>query len=168
MNAVDTIKQHVIDPEICIRCNTCEDTCPIGAVTHDDANYVVDAAICDRCMDCVTPCPTGAIDNWRIVPAERAYSLEQQFSWEILPDEGDLESADDIHTDAAAGADSLVVAPEAFSATQTSVSESSQANASKRLNATLPPWSAAHPYTNLYGPKANEPFITATVTGNFR
>ena len=29
-------KQHLIDPEICIRCNTCEATCPVGAVTHDD------------------------------------------------------------------------------------------------------------------------------------
>ena len=34
-------KQHLIDPEICIRCNTCEETCPVGAVTHDDNNYVV-------------------------------------------------------------------------------------------------------------------------------
>ena len=37
-------KQHLIDPEICIRCNTCEETCPVDAVTHDDNNYVVDAA----------------------------------------------------------------------------------------------------------------------------
>ena len=35
------IKQHLIDPEICIRCNTCEATCPVGAITHDDRNYVV-------------------------------------------------------------------------------------------------------------------------------
>jgi benzoyl-CoA 2,3-dioxygenase component A len=34
--------------------------------------------------------------------------------------------------------------------------------------ATLPPWSAAHAYTNLYGPKATERSITATVVGNVR
>ncbi len=60
-------KQHLIDPEICIRCNTCEATCPVGAVTHDDTNYVVDAAKCNFCLDCIAPCPTGSIDNWRIV-----------------------------------------------------------------------------------------------------
>src|SRR6516225_267567 len=65
-------KQHLIDPEICIRCNTCEATCPVGAVTHNDANYVVDAEKCNSCMDCIAPCPTGSIDNWRVVKS--AYS----------------------------------------------------------------------------------------------
>ena len=81
MNA--PLKQHLIDPEICIRCNTCEEACPIDAVTHDDNNYVVDASICNYCMDCISPCPTGAIDNWRVVAAP--YSLDDQFSWTDLP-----------------------------------------------------------------------------------
>ncbi len=34
--------------------------------------------------------------------------------------------------------------------------------------ATVPPWSAAHAYTNLYGPKAAAKTLTATVTGNVR
>jgi benzoyl-CoA 2,3-dioxygenase component A len=39
--AVDTIlKQHLIDPETCIRCGTCEQMCPESAISHDDANYV--------------------------------------------------------------------------------------------------------------------------------
>jgi len=42
------IKQHLIGPEICIRCNTCETTCPSGAISHDD-NYVVDATKCKLC-----------------------------------------------------------------------------------------------------------------------
>ena len=28
-------RQHLIDPETCIRCNTCEETCPVNAITHD-------------------------------------------------------------------------------------------------------------------------------------
>jgi benzoyl-CoA 2,3-dioxygenase component A len=81
----DLKKQHVIDPEICIRCNTCEDTCPVGAVTHNDANYVVDPAKCNYCLDCVAPCPTGAIDNWRVVRARDLYTLAQQMEWTELP-----------------------------------------------------------------------------------
>ena len=49
------VKQHLIDPEICIRCGTCEDICPIDAVTHDDENYVVDMGKCDLCMSCIAP-----------------------------------------------------------------------------------------------------------------
>src|SRR3954469_12363105 len=87
MDASDVIflKQHLIDPEICIRCNTCESVCPVKAITHDSNNYVVDAAICNLCMACVPPCPTGSIDNWRTVPQARAYTLEEQFGWSELP-----------------------------------------------------------------------------------
>ena len=81
------LKQHLIDPEICIRCNTCEATCPVNAITHDDNNYVVRADVCNGCMACISPCPTGSIDNWRAVPVGRAYSIEEQFSWEELPGE---------------------------------------------------------------------------------
>ena len=54
-----TLRQHLIDPEICIRCNTCEETCPVHAVSHDARNYVVDPALCNSCNDCIAPCPTG-------------------------------------------------------------------------------------------------------------
>lgn len=81
------LKQHLIDPEICIRCNTCEATCPVNAITHDDNNYVVRADVCNGCMACISPCPTGSIDNWRAVPVARAYTVEEQFSWEELPGE---------------------------------------------------------------------------------
>ena len=77
------VKQHLIDPEVCIRCNTCEATCPVGAVTHDDHNYVVDPAKCNYCMDCIAPCPTGSIDHWLVTA--RPFSLEEQFSWLELP-----------------------------------------------------------------------------------
>jgi benzoyl-CoA 2,3-dioxygenase component A len=88
---VAPLKQHLIDPEICIRCNTCEESCPVDAVTHDDNNYVVNAEICNYCMDCISPCPTGAIDNWRVVTAP--YSLDEQYSWSDLPAQQEIESS---------------------------------------------------------------------------
>lgn len=86
-------KQHVIDPEICIRCNTCEETCPINAVTHNDDNYVVDPQKCNYCMDCISPCPTGAIDNWRLV--QNAYSIKDQFDWFELPEQKEITNTSD-------------------------------------------------------------------------
>ncbi|WP_025897005.1 benzoyl-CoA 2,3-epoxidase subunit BoxA [Sneathiella glossodoripedis] len=84
-------KQHLIDPEICIRCYTCEMTCPIGAIEHDDNNVVVNADICNFCMDCIPVCPTGSIDEWRVVSTP--YSLEDQYEWTELPAQEDFPSS---------------------------------------------------------------------------
>ncbi|MGE0858831.1 MAG: benzoyl-CoA 2,3-epoxidase subunit BoxA [Gammaproteobacteria bacterium] len=156
--AAGVIKQHLIDPEICIRCNTCEATCPVGAITHDSRNYVVDVDKCNLCLACVPPCPTGSIDNWRSVPREAAYTVDAQFGWDELPGE--------LPPEAFSGSDDLAAAP-TESAPAPLVGEA-VAFSSARYNATLPPWSAAHPYTNLYGPRAAEASITATVVGNVR
>jgi len=86
------LKQHLIDPEICIRCYTCEMTCGVGAISHDDNNVVVDASLCQFCMDCIPVCPTGSIDEWRVVA--EPYSVEDQFTWEDLPDQQDVKEAD--------------------------------------------------------------------------
>ena len=168
------LKQHVIDPEICIRCNTCEAICPVGAITHDSRNYVVKADVCNFCMDCISPCPTGSIDNWRMVPKAKAYSIEEQLGWDELP--APL-SNDELAALGGSEADVQAAAQEAQAAMQ-SASASSAASVgaaapsavatSPSYGATTPPWSAAHPYTNLYGPKAAEKTITATVTGNVR
>ena len=86
------LKQHLIDPEICIRCYTCEMTCPIEAIEHDDNNVVVDASKCNHCMDCIPVCPTGSIDNWRVV--NTPYSVQEQLEWMDLPEQEELESSD--------------------------------------------------------------------------
>ena len=84
-------KQHLIDPEICIRCYTCEMTCPEEAIEHDDMNVVVDPEKCNFCMDCIPVCPTGSIDEWRVVPArDQAYSLEDQYDWMELPIQAEI------------------------------------------------------------------------------
>ena len=93
-------KQHLIDPEVCIRCNTCEATCPVGAVTHDDNNYVVDPAKCNYCMDCISPCPTGSIDHWFVV--DDPFSLDDQFGWLELPPAPAIAAVDALEDEAAA------------------------------------------------------------------
>ena len=124
------LRQHLIDPEICIRCNTCEETCPVDAVTHNEDNYVVDAAKCGFCLSCISPCPTGAIDNWRTV--DEPYSIEEQFEWDELP--GEQETAD---TDE----------QEALEDYATELLEIAHAGQGGR--AVAPP-SAAHPRVNMY------------------
>jgi benzoyl-CoA 2,3-dioxygenase component A len=146
MSTADTVVQHLIDPEVCIRCNTCEATCPIGAISHDARNYVVDFGKCGACNACVPPCPTGAIDHWLTVRKAEAYSLDDQFGWDSLP-EANAEAVP-----AGAGIPDEV-------RQQTEVAHPPQ------MCSTSPPWSAAQAYVNLYTPA--KPAI-AKVTGNYR
>jgi benzoyl-CoA 2,3-epoxidase subunit A len=143
------LKQHLIDPEICIRCNTCEATCPVGAITHDANNYVVDPEKCNFCMDCISPCPTGSIDNWRVVPKVNAFTLDEQLGWTELPTQTDLGDASPGTTDALE--DEV---------------EKLLAEAHKGVGGkTMAPPSAAKPSVNLF--RRDKPAI-ATVQGNFR
>ena len=168
MNTSAILKQHLIDPEICIRCNTCESICPVQAITHDSRNYVVDARKCNFCMDCISPCPTGSIDNWRLVPKSQPYSLEEQFSWDDLPAEKTREQLAELGVAEAAtdSAEDLVAQAQMDAAAQDPTGEAPFN--SSAFGATTPPWSAAHAYANLYGPKAADKFVTATVVGNVR
>jgi len=165
--AADTriLRQHLIDPEICIRCNTCEATCPVDAITHDDTNYVVKADVCNGCMACISPCPTGSIDNWRDVPRTQAYSIEEQFGWDELPAELPAEQLAAALQDGATADADTEVEPAVAEAERKSASEpaAEPAFVSAAWGSTVPPWSAAHAYTNLYPPKSP---TTATVVGN--
>jgi len=149
--AIAPTKQHLIDPEICIRCNTCEETCPVDAVTHDDNNYVVDPQKCNFCLDCVAPCPTGSIDNWRIVATP--YSLEEQFSWSELPAQQQIE---------------IAAMAESGEGVEAADDEAARLIAEAHLGAggkSVAPASAARPKINLYN--RGKPAL-ATVTGNLR
>ena len=147
MNAL--VKQHLIDPEICIRCYTCEMTCPIGAIEHDDNNVVVDAGKCDSCMDCIPVCPTGSIDEWRIV--ETPYSLEDQYAWTELPDQEEISPSESAEDAAAEQSDPIAA-----------LLEEAHKGAGGKAK---PPASASHPSVNLY--TLGNP-VEAVVQGNFR
>ncbi len=147
-------RQHLIDPEICIRCNTCEEICPVDAITHDARNYVVKFDVCNGCLACISPCPTGAIDSWRNVEPTSAYTLEDQYGWDVLPDTRELDNFE-----ASLGATGAVAE------TPAEVQQITDVATSGHGGPALAPWSASHPYVNLYSP-ANP--VTATVTGNYR
>ena len=173
MTEMLVIQQHLIDPEICIRCNTCEATCPVQAITHDSRNYVVDAEKCNLCMACIAPCPTGSIDNWRTLPHLKAYTPDEQLTWDELPPEWSAAQLAEAGVTADAASDNQEVLassqpnksePAAFEPAGAESTGISPFNSSA-YGATLPPWSAAHAYTNLHGPKS--PLI-ATVAGNVR
>ncbi|MCW2307834.1 benzoyl-CoA 2,3-epoxidase subunit BoxA [Rhodobium gokarnense] len=143
------VKQHLIDPEICIRCNTCEETCPIDAVTHNDDNYVVLAEKCNFCMSCIAPCPTGAIDNWRVVL--EAYPIDEQFEWFELPEQEEISgAAEAAESDDAVEDDVARLLHEAHE------------GAGGKVH---PPASASAPSINLYNRKHP---LTAVVQGNYR
>ena len=128
--SIEVLRQHLIDPEICIRCNTCEETCPVDAITHDENNYVVKADICNGCMACVPPCPTGAIDNWRMVLKPDAYSIDEQFGWDVLPEQGTMAVAAPADSGASVAADDASL-------------EAPGVEVDTVRGSTVPPWSAA-------------------------
>ncbi|KHQ54437.1 benzoyl-CoA 2,3-epoxidase subunit BoxA [Mameliella alba] len=143
------LKQHLIDPEICIRCYTCEMTCPVGAIEHDENNVVVNADACDFCMDCIPVCPTGSIDEWRVV--EKPYSLEEQYEWMELPEQGEVSVAESAEDGTESGED-----PVAALLAEAHKGAGGKAKA---------PASAAKPTVNLYN-LANP--VEAVVQGNYR
>jgi benzoyl-CoA oxygenase/reductase BoxA protein len=145
-------RQHLIDPEICIRCNTCEETCPVKAITHDARNYVVDPTKCESCMACIAPCPTGAIDNWRLVPATEPYRLDEQLTWDVLPGEKSVDLDPRAVT---------TPAPERLIPAARVAASAPAAGP----GASVRPWSASEPQVKIYTHRA--PAI-ATVVGNYR
>jgi len=142
------IKQHLIDPEICIRCGTCEEVCQIDAVTHNDDNYVVDVDKCNYCMDCIAPCPTGSIDNWRVVKS--GHSVDEQLGWDELPEQEEFDEAEN---------DPALEAVE--DEIERMLAEAHAGTGGKPIA----PASASQPSVNLYN---RERPAVATVQGNFR
>jgi benzoyl-CoA 2,3-dioxygenase component A len=98
------------------------------------------------------------------MPRIKAYSLAEQLTWDELPVE--LSAAE---RQALVGDSAGEPAPEPAAEPVAQADPTGQtAFNSAAFGATVPPWSAAHAYTNLYGPKAAQKTVTATVVGNVR
>ncbi len=144
------VKQHLIDPEICIRCYSCEAACPIGAIEHDGVNVVVKAETCNFCMSCIPVCPTGSIDEWRVV--ETPYSLADQYGWGELPRQQEF----------AQGASEADTSLEALDDPVAALLAEAHAGAGGKAKA---PATASKPSVNVY--PLGKP-VEATVQGNYR
>jgi benzoyl-CoA 2,3-dioxygenase component A len=95
------------------------------------------------------------------MPKVKAYSTEEQLTWDELP-----AALTEAELQAMGVSGDAVAAPAAEPAPAQAVNASGEAAFnSAAYGSTLPPWSAAHAYTNLYGPKTP---TQATVVGNFK
>lgn len=144
-------RQHLIDPDVCIRCSTCEDICPPRAIVHDARQYAIHFDKCDGCGKCIPPCPTGAIESYR--QTREPYSVPAQLAWESLPED-----------EAADGSPSELERPQGGAEIPEDV-RLIVAEATRTEGVVPPPWSAAHPYVGLYSP--SRPLVAA-VSGNYR
>lgn len=45
----------------CVKCLTCVDICPVGAIKERDTQVVVNPDECIDCGVCISECPNGAI-----------------------------------------------------------------------------------------------------------
>ncbi|MFO7985312.1 MAG: 4Fe-4S binding protein [Desulfatiglandaceae bacterium] len=50
----------VVDPKRCVGCGTCQEVCPVGAITVDEIAHV-DSSWCKGCGACVAQCPREAL-----------------------------------------------------------------------------------------------------------
>lgn len=89
------VRQHLIDPDLCMACGSCKAACPEQAIEINDtySRYVIDPTKCANGHECLEVCSSDAIRTWHMVPADKMYSIEEQFSWDVLPAELEVNGA---------------------------------------------------------------------------
>lgn len=47
--------------DLCVKCGTCADVCPVQAIQESETQMVVNPEVCIECGMCISECPQGAI-----------------------------------------------------------------------------------------------------------
>ena len=98
------VRQHLIDPISCVRCDSCRFACPAQAINKIDGTLVIDFYSCDGSESCLAVCDTGAILASRIVASESVYTMAEQAAWAELPKQIEAEGMDEAEVAASAAA----------------------------------------------------------------
>lgn len=81
-------RQRLIDPQLCSACFGCFEACPEGAVVTSGSRVAIDVALCNDCGVCAADCSSDAIRLVLLDSDEQPHSVDEQLSWDCLPDSG--------------------------------------------------------------------------------
>ncbi|MBO5442555.1 MAG: ferredoxin family protein [Alphaproteobacteria bacterium] len=69
----------VVNGDLCVKCKSCADVCPVDAFHEGESYLVVDPDTCIDCGVCISECPQEAIssdsdaeEKWIEINAEKA------------------------------------------------------------------------------------------------
>ena len=48
--------------ELCIKCGSCVNVCPLEAISEQDNCFVINRDVCVECGSCAQICPNGALE----------------------------------------------------------------------------------------------------------
>lgn len=81
-----------LNADECSSCGTCEQRCPMRAVTLSEKHAIVNAQLCIGCGLCITECPSGAMSLLKRETPPQICSSIKEMGMQVAKEKGKLES----------------------------------------------------------------------------